>query len=104
VQDFWKFKMRVGLVKSSERIQKSKKLLKLEVDFGNEVRTVVSGIADVFTPEDLVGKKMIFVTNLKTKKVFNIENQAMLLLAEDEKGQVYLVTVEEKVPIGSKFY
>ena len=103
-QDFWKFKMKVGLVKSAERVPNSKKLLKLEVDFGNEIRTVVSGIADVFSPEEFVGKKMIFVTNLKAKKVFNIESQAMLLLAEDERGQIYLVIAEEKVTIGSKFY
>ena len=104
VQEFWKFKMRIGLIKSAERVPGSRKLLKLEVDFGDETRIVVAGVADVFAPEDFVGKKMIFVTNLKPKKVFGIESQAMLLVAEDNEGRLYLVTVGDEVPVGSKFY
>lgn len=104
VEEFWKFTMRVGLVRAAERVPGSKKLLKLEVDFGDEVRTVVAGVADRFGPEDFVRKKMIFVTNLKPKKVFGIESQAMLLVAEDKDGRLYLVTVGDEVPAGSKFY
>lgn len=104
VQEFWKFKMKVGLIKSAEKVPGSKKLLKLDVDFGTETRTVITGIADAFSPEDLTGRKMIFVTNLKPKKVFGIESQAMLLVAEDDEGRIYLVTVGDEVPVGSKFY
>jgi len=104
VEEFWKFKMRIGLIKSAEKVPKSTKLIKLKVDFGDETKTVVTGVAGVFSPEEFVGKKMIFVTNIKPKKVFNIESQAMLLLAEDEKGKSYLVKVDDEIPIGSKFY
>ena len=105
VSEFWKFKMRVGLVKSAERIPKSRKLIKLLVDFGDEERVIVAGIGDQYTPEDLLGKKMIFVVNLKPKKLMGIESQGMLIVAEDEKtGKVYLITLSEEVPVGIKVW
>jgi len=104
VKEFWKFKMRVGLIKKAERIPRTRKLIKLEVDFGDENRTVVAGIGDQYAPEDLAGKKMIFVTNLKPKKIAGIESQAMLIVAEDEHERVYLITVGEDVPIGVKVW
>jgi len=104
VEEFWKFKMRVGLVKKAERIPKSKKLIKLTVDFGDHERTIVAGIGDQYNAEDLEGKKMIFVVNLKPKKLMGVESQGMLVVAEDEKtGKVYLITVDD-APVGAKVW
>jgi len=104
VEDFWKFKMKVGLVKNAERIPRTRKLIKLTVDFGNESRTVIAGIGDQYSPEDLLNKKMIFVTNLKPKKIADVESQAMLIVAEDENGKVYLINLSEEVPLGAKVW
>ncbi len=103
VEEFWKFNLRVGLVKEAEKVPRSKKLIKLVVDFGNEERTIVTGIGDQYKPEDLEGKKMIFVTNLKPKKLMGVESQGMLLLAEED-GKVYLVEVNEEIPLGVKVW
>ncbi len=104
VEEFWKFSLRVGLVKEAEKVHKSRKLIKLVVDFGDEERIIVTGIGDQYKPDDLKGKKMIFVTNLKPKKLMGVESQGMLLLAEEENGNVYLIEVGEEVPIGVKVW
>jgi methionyl-tRNA synthetase len=84
--DFAKLDMRVGKVLSAEKIEKSKKLLKLQVDIGVETRTVLSGIAEQFTPEDVVGKKVIFLANLQPRKMMGIDSQGMILMSEDKDG------------------
>ncbi|MHA1593369.1 MAG: methionine--tRNA ligase subunit beta [Candidatus Baldrarchaeia archaeon] len=104
VEEFWKFKMRIGFVKSAEKVPKSRKLIKLTVDFGDEERTIVAGIGDQYEPKDLEGKKMIFVVNLKPKKLMGVESQGMLVVAEDEEGKVYLITAGDEVPVGSKVW
>jgi len=104
VEEFWKFRMRVGLVKNAERIPRTRKLIKLSVDFGDESRIVVAGIGDQYQPEDLMGKKMIFVVNLKPKNIAGVESQAMLIVAEEADGKVHLITVEDEVPLGSKVW
>lgn len=104
VEEFWKFKMKVGFIKEAERIPRTKKLIKLVVDFGDEERTVVAGIGDQYKPEDLKGKRMIFVVNIKPKIIAGVESQAMLVVAEDKEGKVYLIDVNEKVPIGAKVW
>lgn len=104
VEDFWKFDMRIGLVEEAEKVPNSRKLIKLLVNFGREKRVIVTGIADQFSPSDLVGKKMIFVLNLKPKKMMNIESQGMLLLAEEESGKVHLIAVDDTVPVGTKVW
>ncbi|MGC9103930.1 MAG: methionine--tRNA ligase subunit beta [Candidatus Methanodesulfokora sp.] len=104
VEDFWKFDLRVGLIEEAERVPNSRKLIKLLVNFGKEKRVIVTGIADQFPPDDLVGKKMIFVLNLKPKKIMNVESQGMLLLAEEDSGKVHLITVDDSVPIGTKVW
>ncbi|MCR6691396.1 MAG: methionine--tRNA ligase subunit beta [archaeon YNP-LCB-003-016] len=96
--------MRVGLVKNAERIPRTRKLIKLSVDFGDESRIVVAGIGDQYQPEDLMGKKMIFVVNLKPKNIAGVESQAMLIVAEEADGKVHLITVEDEVPLGSKVW
>ncbi|MDK2372427.1 MAG: methionine--tRNA ligase subunit beta [Candidatus Korarchaeota archaeon] len=103
VEEFWKFDLRVGYVKRAEKISKSRKLIKLEVDFGNEERTIVTGIGDQYKPEELEGRKMIFVLNLKPKKLMGVESRGMLLLAEED-GRVHLITVREDVPVGVKVW
>ncbi|KPU63478.1 methionine--tRNA ligase subunit beta [Thermococcus sp. MV5] len=104
VNEFWKFDLRVGLVKKAEKLKRTKKLIKLEVDFGSEQRTIITGLADQYSPEDLEGKKLIFVLNLKPKKLSGIESQGMLIVAESEDGKVYLLPVPDEVPIGTKVW
>jgi tRNA-binding protein len=104
VNDFWKFDMRVGHILSAEKIERTKKLIKLYVDLGAEKRTVVAGIGDQYGPEDLKDKKMIFVVNLKPKKLSGIVSEAMLVVAEEEGGKVHLITVSDEVPPGTKVW
>ncbi len=104
VEEFWEFDLRIGLVEEAERIPKSRKLIKLLVNFGSERRVIVTGIADQYSPEDLKGKRMIFVLNLKPKRIMGIESQGMLLLAEEGSGRVHLITVGEDVPPGTKVW
>ncbi|MCD6196227.1 MAG: methionine--tRNA ligase subunit beta [Staphylothermus sp.] len=104
VNEFWKFDLRVGFVKKAERIKRTKKLIKLLVDFGDEERVIVTGIADQYSPQDLEGKKFIFVLNLKPKKFSGIESQGMLIVAETDDGKVYLIPVPDNIPIGAKVW
>ena len=104
VEEFWKFMMRVGRVVEAEKVPRTKKLIKLVVDFGNETRTIITGLADQYSPEDFVGKKMIFVTNLKPKKFSGILSEGMLLVAEEPNGKVHLITVDDSVPEGTRVY
>ncbi|HDJ51394.1 MAG TPA: methionine--tRNA ligase subunit beta [Thermoprotei archaeon] len=104
VNEFWKFMIRVGLVVEAERVARTKKLIKMTVDFGDERRTVITGIADQYSPEDLIGKRMMFVTNLKPKKIAGVESEAMLLVAEEESGRVHLIEVPKSVPLGTRVY
>ncbi|AMQ18177.1 methionine--tRNA ligase subunit beta [Thermococcus peptonophilus] len=104
VDEFWKFDLSVGLVKGAEKLKRTKKLIKLDVDFGNEERTIITGIADQYSPEELEGEKFIFVLNLKPKKLSGVESQGMLLLAETEDGNVYLLPVPDEVPVGTRVW
>lgn len=104
VEEFWKFQLRVGLVVRAERVPRTRKLIKLIVDFGDEQRTVVTGIADQYEPRDLEGRKFVFVTNLKPKRVAGVESQAMMLVAETEDGRVYLLPAPDEAPVGAKVW
>lgn len=104
VQDFWKFQLKVGEIREAERVPGKTKLIKMLVDFGGEVKTAVAGIGDQYEPSDLAGKKMIFVVNLKPKKVANVVSEAMMLVAEEPGGRVHLITVPSEVPNGSKVW
>jgi methionine--tRNA ligase beta chain len=79
IDDFAKVEMRVGQIVSAEPIEGSEKLLKLKVNFGSEERQVLSGIAKYKTPEELVGKKFAFATNLQPRQMMGLESQAMIL-------------------------
>ncbi|MBE5742119.1 MAG: methionine--tRNA ligase [Clostridiales bacterium] len=94
IDDFAKIQLKTALVTACEKVAKSKKLLKLSLKVGNEMRTVASGIAEYYTPEEMVGKKVVLVYNLKPAKLCGVESQGMILCAEAD-GKVKLVTPED---------
>ena len=103
--DIAKFKevsLRVGHILAAEKVEKADKLLKFTVDTGSEVRTIVSGIAKFYTPEEMVGKQVVVVANLKPAKLRGIESQGMLLCAVTAEGDVVIVSPEKPVPAGSE--
>ena len=89
--DFMKMDMRVGEILEAEKVEKSNKLLKFKVDTGIDQRTIVSGVAKHFTPEEMVGKKVTVLVNLAPRKIMGIESQGMLLFAENEDGSLKAV-------------
>ena len=99
--DFAKLELKAGTVIACEKVAKADKLLKLEVDLGHEKRTIVSGIALHYNPEEMVGKQVIVVTNLAPRKMKGIESQGMILTAEDSNGKLQLLTPENPVTPGS---
>lgn len=99
--DFMKLDMRVAEVVKAEKMKKADKLLKLQLDLGNEKRQVVSGLAEHYDPADLVGKKVICVTNLKPVKLRGEMSEGMILSGEDADGKLALATVEQDLPNGS---
>jgi methionyl-tRNA synthetase len=101
IADFAKVELRVALVKEAERIPGSKKLIKLQVDLGTETRQVVAGIAEAYTPEALVGKKIVLVANLKPAKLMGVESNGMVLAASLE-GKAVLCAFDADVPPGTK--
>jgi methionyl-tRNA synthetase len=101
IDDFAKVDLRVGKIIEAEKVEKSDKLVKLQVELGDEKRQVVAGIAKHYAPEDLVGKKIILVANLKPAKLMGIESQGMVLAASN--GDILtLAAFEEDIPSGSK--
>jgi len=101
IDDFAKMDLRVARVKSAEKIKGADKLLKLELQVGNEVRQVVSGIAKHYSPDELVGKNVILIANLKPVKIRGVESYGMILAASDEDNLV-LATVDGEIPNGTK--
>ena len=99
--DFAKLEMKAATVTACEKVAKADKLLKLEVDLGTEKRTIVSGIAQHYTAEEMVGKQLIVVTNLAPRKMKGIESQGMILTAEDKDGKLQLLRPENPVSPGS---
>jgi methionyl-tRNA synthetase len=99
--DFAKLEMKAATVTACEKVAKADKLLKLEVDLGTEKRTIVSGIAMHYSPEEMVGKQVIVVTNLAPRKMKGIESQGMILTAEDSDGKLQLLKPENMVAPGS---
>lgn len=99
--DFAKIDLRVGTILTAEKVEKADKLLKLTVDLGFETRTIVSGIALHFKPEDIVGRQVTVVVNLAPRKMRGIESNGMILMAEDKSGKLYFVNPDEKINEGS---
>jgi methionyl-tRNA synthetase len=102
IEEFKKIDLRVGKVITAEKIKNSENLLRLEVDLGGEWRQIVSGIAKFYSPKELINKEIIIVYNLEPKIIKGIESQGMLLAAEDEKGNISLLTPDKPISPGSK--
>jgi methionyl-tRNA synthetase len=100
--DFGKMDIRVGTVLEAEKVAKTKKLLKLKIDTGFDKRTVVSGIAEYYEPEDLIGKQVSILVNLEPKKLRGIESQGMILCAENADGTLSIVSPDKLVKNGSE--
>jgi methionyl-tRNA synthetase len=101
IDDFSKLDIRIGQVMAAEKMEKSNKLLKLTVNSGLDTRTILSGIAQHYTPEEMVGKQVVFVANLAPRKMMGLESQGMILSAEDGDGKLKLLRVEGDVEPGS---
>lgn len=100
--DFVKMDIRVGTIIEAEKVAKTKKLLQLKVDTGIDQRTVVSGIAEFFKPEDIIGKQVSILVNLAPRKIRGIESQGMILMAEDATGKLEFVAPANAVKEGSE--
>ncbi|QHS60773.1 methionine--tRNA ligase [Chitinophaga agri] len=100
--DFGKIDLRVGTILEAEKVPKADKLLKLLVDIGTEKRTVVSGIAEHFKPEEVIGKQVTLVANLAPRKMRGIESQGMILMAENAAGKLVFVNPDANVDAGSE--
>ncbi len=99
--EFSKLQLQIGEILACEEVKKSKKLLCSQVKIGSEVRQIVSGIKLHYTAEEMVGKKVVVVTNLKPATIAGVESQGMLLCAEDADGNLSLLTSEKKMPAGA---
>jgi methionine--tRNA ligase beta chain len=98
--EFKKLELRVGKILSAARVEKSEKLLQLQVDFGEEKRQVISGIAKSYSPESLVGKSFVFVTNLEPRTIMGLASEAMILAGLVDDKPICLVPTQE-VPSGT---
>jgi methionyl-tRNA synthetase len=101
IEDFLRIQLRVGTVTAAERVPNADKLLKLTVDLGDETRTIVAGIAEMYEPDEVAGKQVVIVANLAPRKMRGIESQGMLLAA-DVEGQAILLHPETAVPPGAR--
>lgn len=99
--DFSKIDLKVATIISATKVEKADKLLKLEVDLGFEKRTIVSGIAMHFAPEEIVGKQVVVVANLAPRKMRGIESNGMILMAEDKSGKLHFVSPQTMIDAGS---
>ena len=97
---FKKLKLRTAEILECEKVEKSKKLLKMKIKIDNEVRQIVAGISEYYKPEDLVGKSIVVVSNLKKTKIMGIESQGMLLAAKKD-GRLTIVTPKDDIPSGA---
>ncbi|MCY4170692.1 MAG: methionine--tRNA ligase [Bacteroidetes bacterium] len=92
--DFAKMDLRTGIIRTAEPVPKSKKLLKLQVDIGDETRQILAGVAEHFQTEDIIGQSVVIVANLAPRKMMGLESQGMVLMAEDKEGRLSLVSAD----------
>jgi methionyl-tRNA synthetase len=100
--DFTKLDIRVGTILEAQKVPKTKKLLQLQVDIGSEVRTIVSGIAESFSPEEVVGQQVTVLTNLAPRKIRGVESQGMILMADTPDGGLSFIEPERNVSNGQQ--
>ena len=96
--------VRVGTILEAEKVAKTKKLLKLKIDTGIDQRTVVSGIAEYYTPEDIIGKQVSILVNLEPRKIRGVESKGMILMAEDANGQLSFIQPDKELDNGSEVH
>ena len=101
---FQKLDLRIGKITEANQIPGSRNLIRIMVDFGAEKRQAVAGLLQWYKPQDLVGKKCVFVLNLQKRKVMGVESQCMILAAEDDKGNVTVLQPEKDIAEGSKIH
>ena len=99
IDTFMGVELRVAKVLAAEKIEKSRKLIKIEVDLGLEQRTIVAGIAEVYEPADLVGRTVVVVANLKAAKLMGVESNGMILAANLEGDRPWLISFDDPVPL-----
>ncbi len=102
IDDFAKVELRVGQIKTAEKVKGADKLLRLEVDMGDEVRQIVAGIAEAYAPESLVGRKVVIVANLQPRKLRGLESNGMIVAASLGDGKPVLAGFLEDVPVGAR--
>jgi methionyl-tRNA synthetase len=102
IDDFMKVELRVAKVLTAEKVPNSRKLVKLSVDVGSEQRTLVAGIAEAYEPEQLVGRTIVMVFNLKPAKLMGIESNGMVLAASPDGGKPTLVGFDQEIPPGTR--
>ncbi len=100
-EDFKKIELKIGKVICAEKMEKSNKLIKLEIDLGNEKRQIIAGIGKEYSPENLKNKFVVVVTNLESKKIMGTESHGMILAAEDVVGNPILLMPEKEVEPGT---
>ena len=100
--DFTKLDIRVGTILEAVKVAKTKKLLQLKVDVGLDIRTIVSGIAESFAPEDIIGQQVTVLTNLAPRKIRGVESQGMILMTDTLDGKLAFVEPERKVNNGQQ--
>ncbi|MGH6915531.1 MAG: methionine--tRNA ligase subunit beta [Geminicoccales bacterium] len=102
IDDFMKVELRVAKVLEAEAVPKSKKLVKMKIDVGTEERTIVAGIAEAYTPGELVGRTIAIVFNLAPATLMGIESNGMVMAASPEGGKPALVSLDGEVPPGTR--
>jgi methionyl-tRNA synthetase len=102
IDDFAKVELRTGIITAAEKVEKADKLLKLQIDLGYETRTIVSGIALYFKPEEIIGRQVTVVANLAPRKMRGIESNGMILMAEDNTGKLHFVSPDTLIEAGSR--
>ena len=102
IDDFMKVDLRVAKVLTAEKVANSRKLVKLSIDVGTEQRTLVAGISEAYEPEQLVGRTIVIVFNLKPAKLMGIESNGMVLAGSPEGGKPTLVGFDQDVALGSR--
>jgi methionine--tRNA ligase beta chain len=103
-EDFQKLDLRIGKITEASQIPGSRNLIKMIVDFGTEKRQAVAGLLQWYKPQELVGKKGVFILNLQRRKMMGVESQCMIFAAEDGKGNVVLLQPERDIAEGSRIH
>jgi methionyl-tRNA synthetase len=101
-EEFQKLDLRIGKITEANQIPGSRNLMIIMVDFGTEQRQAVAGLLQWYQPQDLVGKKCLFILNLQKRMVMGVESQCMILAAEDDKGNVTVLQPEKEIDEGSR--